>query len=121
MVSHIEWLETLEDTEGFCGLVIGNEVIDALPCKRFVIREGKILELGVGLEEGNPAWRDGEFDKGFHEQVSAGLPAQSGVYPEGYRSEFNTGLGAWLDSLNKHVDQGLFVFIDYGFDGLLRY
>ena len=40
------WLGSLPAP--FCGVVLANEVIDALPCERFVMQQGAAWRLGVG-------------------------------------------------------------------------
>jgi SAM-dependent MidA family methyltransferase len=44
----VVWLERLPQTPVH-GVIVANEVLDALPCQRFVVRGGRAYELGVGL------------------------------------------------------------------------
>src|SRR5205814_874568 len=46
----VVWLERLPETP-LEGVIIANEVADALPCRRFRWQEGKLRELGVALAE----------------------------------------------------------------------
>ena len=51
------WLSALPTR--FEGVVFGNEVLDALPCERFTLRDGVLHRLGVGLgADGRFGWRE---------------------------------------------------------------
>lgn len=58
--SHVIWLDELP--ENFSGIVIANEVLDAMPIERFEIRGDKILQLGVTIEDGSFGWTSREAD-----------------------------------------------------------
>src|SRR5204863_145983 len=60
----VVWLERLPETP-LEGVIIANEVADALPCRRFRWQEGKLRELGVALAEQGAA---GEEAIAFREQ-----------------------------------------------------
>ena len=47
----VTWLESL-DVDPIDGILIANEVIDALPFKRFTIENNQTYELGVTLKNG---------------------------------------------------------------------
>ena len=52
-----QWLAALPAR--FEGVVFGNEVLDALPCERFMLRDGVPHRLGVGLgADGRFGWRE---------------------------------------------------------------
>lgn len=111
----ITWLTSLQSFS-FQGILLANEVIDALPVHLFKIDDDKILEGRVILE--NEAWRliyDEPISAGLIEAVTA-LQAQ---LPEplasGYVSEILLSLQPWLNSLATCLTQGIMLFIDYGF------
>ncbi|HEV2701099.1 MAG TPA: SAM-dependent methyltransferase, partial [Steroidobacteraceae bacterium] len=49
--SRVHWLQQLPATP-LPGVILANEVLDALPCRRFVVDEDLILELGVSHTAG---------------------------------------------------------------------
>ena len=51
------WLRALPAP--FCGVVLANEVIDALPCERFVMQQGAAWRLGVGRTRAEPTTTPG--------------------------------------------------------------
>ena len=109
-----DWLTKLPT--GLRGLVLANEVLDAMPIHRFRSGEhGSVGELFV-------AERGGALTEvvapvrspGLAEAVAA-LHAEGLARTAGYRSEINLRLGPWLDALGASLDAGLVLLIDYGY------
>lgn len=122
-----EWCERLPET--FSGVIFGNEVLDALPCERFVVREGQWWRLGVGLSAEASAsepqfeWRvrpadgsvpgDDEFQReAAHLQAS--LRAQGIELTSDYCGEWQVGLDAWFESMAAMLKGGVMLLADYG-------
>ena len=127
------WLGSLPAP--FCGVVLANEVIDALPCERFVMQQGAAWRLGVGHARAGATpgfeWRarpaDGACpgDAAFAavmQQRLQGLAAMGVTLPEGCCGEFHPALGDWLGSIAACLQRGMLLFFDYGLPraGLLR-
>jgi len=89
------------------GVILANEVLDALPVQRFVVRSGRLVELGVGLEDGGFMWREGD------ELAGGGLPAASDL-PEGYTSEVCARVDPWIAGVGQCLAQGALLLFDYG-------
>src|ERR1700724_3231844 len=53
----VVWLDRLPETP-IRGVLLANEVLDALPFKRFVVYGGAVRELGVGLAGDSFVWRE---------------------------------------------------------------
>lgn len=111
----ITWLTSL-DSFSFHGILLANEVIDALPVHLFKIDGDKILEGRVALK--NDHWQlmyDTSISAGLVEavtQLQAQLPEP---LASGYVSEILLSLQPWLNSLAACLTQGVMLFIDYGF------
>lgn len=103
----VQWIDTLP--KNFRGLVLGNEVLDAMPVERFVLRSDGAHTLEVGIDSGRFVWREGAR----HEAISARLAPLS--LAAGYTSEINFAAEAWMRSLGEALEAGLVVLIDYGF------
>ncbi len=112
LVHRVEWLDTLP-AAGFRGVMLGNEVLDALPVDRFRWRAAGAQELAVGWAHGGFAWQFREPGRELAVAVAA-LTAETGL-DEGYVSEINPQLGGWLGSLAHRLAQGLILLIDYGY------
>lgn len=120
LCDRVEWLQTL-DGLSLKGAVIGNEVLDAMPVKRFRDAQTQIEELGVTCVEGvlQPASRGG--DEAFVESVDSIKTRYGADWPAGYESEWNANLAGWFDALNDCLEQGAIILIDYGYSGAHYY
>jgi SAM-dependent MidA family methyltransferase len=112
LLERVEWLDRLP--EAFDGVIVANEVLDALPVERFVRRGGEVNALGV-------TWHFGRFEASevrapaaLRDRVRAIEAEVGAVFPDGYTSEINAGLGPWLASLADTLRRGVLLFIDYG-------
>lgn len=105
----VEWLDALPAR--FSGLVIGNEVLDALPVHLLQAAGGSTLELGVGYdhETGAFAWRT-RAAEGELARVAAQLDL-----PDGYTTEVHFAACALMRTLAERIESGVALFIDYGF------
>ena len=103
----VQWLDTLP--KNFRGLVLGNEVLDAMPVERFVMRTDGAHTLDVGMNGDGFVWREGAR----HDVISNRV-APLGL-ADGYTSEVNFAAEAWTRSMGEAVDAGLIALIDYGF------
>jgi SAM-dependent MidA family methyltransferase len=112
LLSRVEWLDRLPDA--FTGVVVANEVLDAMPVERFVVRDGTIRALGVRAAPGGLEACEGEASAALVDAVQA-IERDAGIaWPEGYASEVNLGLAGWLQSLAASVTRGVLLFVDYG-------
>src|SRR5579863_9592113 len=55
LCARVKWLDRPPE-ESFDGLILANEVLDALPVQRFRWHREGVLELGVSIEDGRFAW-----------------------------------------------------------------
>jgi SAM-dependent MidA family methyltransferase len=114
-VERVEWLDALP--ENFRGVVLGNEVLDALPVQRFRIRgsqaNAQVNALGVTWQLGKLDWSETRADPALEAAVRA-IEAAAGSLPDGYTSEINLRLDPWLRSIAQTLTEGVALFIDYG-------
>ena len=111
LMRRVCWLETPPE-EPFEGVVLANEVLDALPVERFEITADGPRLLGVTLIEGELAWRPAvEADP----RLEAAWPELGLELPVGYRSEIALDLPPWLELHTRALHRGLALFIDYGY------
>jgi SAM-dependent MidA family methyltransferase len=104
----VQWLDALP--QDFCGAVIANEVLDAMPVRVFHQDEmGAIFALGVSCAGQDFALSPRLADENLRAQVAA--LALSGAYT----SEINPYLPGWLRALSESMARGLVLLIDYGF------
>jgi SAM-dependent MidA family methyltransferase len=115
--SRVRWLQQLPEA-GMRGVILANEVLDALPCRRFVLRSAQppvIEELGVTLgTQGALAWATRAADAALTtavEELNAQLPEP---LPPGYVSEVCLLADPWITSLAALLTQGVMLLFDYG-------
>jgi SAM-dependent MidA family methyltransferase len=115
----VVWLDRLPETP-IRGVMLANEVLDALPFQRFVVREGRAHELGVGLVGAGPAV-DLASAALVWQEAPGELPAATAMLrelpeplPDGYVSELCLRVEPWLASVSQCLDQGALLLFDYG-------
>jgi SAM-dependent MidA family methyltransferase len=114
LLERVVWLEMLPEP-GFRGMVLGNEVLDALPVERFRVTPHGPRRLMVTWTETGLAWADGEEDPSLTAAV-ARLESDLGWrLPEGYCSEYVPRLADWLRAIAEPLAAGALLFVDYGY------
>ncbi len=106
LLERVVWLDKLP--EGFKGVVIANEVLDAMPAKRVTQKEGVFHELCVGINKDQLSWT---LSDTIFKNPKIKLPSD---VDEGYTTEINPRAMAWVDSLYDALDEALVLLIDYG-------
>ncbi|MBK9655857.1 MAG: SAM-dependent methyltransferase [Rhodanobacteraceae bacterium] len=113
-LERIEWLEQPPE-QAFDGAIIGNEVVDALACARFVVETDGPREICVDVVAG----RFVAVAKEPREQLARSLAnLQSDLQqplPPGYVSEVNPELAAWFATISAPLRRGLVLLADYGY------
>lgn len=108
LLSRVEWLDRLP--RSCSGLILGNEVLDALPAHLIHWREGAARERGVVWSEGGFAWEDRDPASDDLARRVAELPVSGN-----YLSEVCPAASALVASLAHCLERGLLLFLDYGF------
>jgi SAM-dependent MidA family methyltransferase len=110
--ARIDWLEHLP--AGFNGLVLANEVLDAMPVHLVVWRDGSLFERGVAWNGTAFEWREHPLVDG--ELLAAARALNLRTDPgKDYISEINLAARGFMRSLAGVLRQGAIVLIDYGF------
>lgn len=114
LLERVTWLDTLPAK--FSGIVIANELLDAMPVQLFKKETDGIKELFVDyiedefiLIDDNPAnTRLTERVREIEQLVGDNLPGD-------YISEINFAAEDWVKTIANHLEKGMVILIDYGF------
>jgi len=114
LLDRVEWLEGMP--MGFNGLVIANELLDAMAVSRFRINGGEIEECFVVYDEAGLKERFGPVTT---PGLLAAVEALREAYEltDGYVSEINLRQASWLQALSETMGRGVVLLIDYGYCG----
>jgi len=117
--TEVKWLSQMP--EDFKGVVLANEVLDAIPFDLIIQTQGKWHYQGVAI---NPKPSSPSFSDHWLWQTGPEVPqdllpeyiTQSGlIYPENYLTEIHPRSHAWVKMIANHLSQGLMIAVDYGF------
>jgi len=116
LLHRVQWLDRPPE-ESFDGVILGNEVLDALPVARFRWGSSAVEELGVEIRGGA---RHREFAWGARPgsatmlHICRELSRAGGPWDDGYVSEYCTRLGAWTRTVTQPLRRGAVLWFDYG-------
>jgi len=108
----VEWIAA--PPRGFEGAMVANEVLDVMPVRLFVMRDGAPRERGVALVGEDLAFAERAADADLRDAVAA-IEREVGALPQGYGSEVGLTGEAWMRSAADWLARGVLLAIDYGF------
>ena len=101
------------------GVIISNELLDAFPSKLFEIRNGRPLEVYVGLNKQDQFFEILDIPETV--VLEQALSEINVMELEGYRGGYNTGLDSWVNNVSDALERGFVITIDYGYDREVYY
>jgi SAM-dependent MidA family methyltransferase len=112
----IEWIEDLT-TPIDCGVVIANEVLDALPVTLASVNNNTISERCVKVDDsGNFQFINIPANDSLAEIMRQRIPKQVfDTVTEPYQCDVNLLLDGFIEKIASFVKQGIFFYIDYGY------
>jgi SAM-dependent MidA family methyltransferase len=121
LARRVEWLDRWPE-RGMNGVVLANEVLDAMPVERFVLRGDpgaqRVHALGVALDDGPVgegfAWQELEASPELRHAVAGILESLPQPLPDGYVSEICLAFQPWVASLSSMLEHGVALLVDYG-------
>ncbi|WP_034619516.1 class I SAM-dependent methyltransferase [Chitinibacter tainanensis] len=108
LAERVVWLERLPAE--FTGVMVGNEVLDAMPCEVMQLVDGVWQRRGVCLTDGQLSWAN----RPCQDPV---LLAHCARWPQidGYCSEIQLEAQGFIRALGQSLQRGLILMLDYGF------
>lgn len=111
-LSRVRWLTDAPATP-IAGIVLANEVLDALPVRLYARIAGEDFERGITHDRGGAlSWTRWPADAALAAAIAQCFaPASS---PADYVSEVNLRMRTWLADLPRFLRRGVALLIDYG-------
>ena len=113
-LNKIVWLDSIP-MDSIDGVIIANEVIDALPFTRFKSQNGQVYELGISVEDNQLVEQPRLADELLSNLV-ASIAKEIGVtFDDGYTSEIRINFRRWFRTIESMLSSGSMFFVDYGY------
>jgi SAM-dependent MidA family methyltransferase len=106
------------DTRPITGIVLANEVLDALPVHRVVQRGDELLEIRVGLD--GTRFIDVETAPSTP-SLFVRLAAEDVTLTDGQRAEVCLAVDDWVAQAATGLGRGILLLIDYGYPAVELY
>lgn len=124
LLDRVRWLDVLP--ERIEGVVLANEVLDAMPVRVFRLVGDKIFERGVARAGADAlGWAQRAADERFAARVRERLrqawsayAGETGIQVRTsvpYESELGEQAEAWVETIGSRLARGAMLLIDYGF------
>jgi SAM-dependent MidA family methyltransferase len=120
LLGRVRWLDRMP--ESIDGVIVANELLDAMPVRVFDAATEGLFEMGVASDGDAFSWRPQAADPSLRDEVEAamaaaghdagGLAAAAGGR---YRSEAGVQAQAWVRTAARALRRGAMLLIDYGF------
>jgi len=113
LATRVHWCDSLE--KNFNGVILANELLDALPAHRFIIEAGVVRELCVAYRDDHFIWQTGESgNQRLISRVQQIEQENSSRFGEGYVSEILFAAEDWVKAAAKSLSSGMMLLLDYG-------
>lgn len=121
LYNRFKWLEALPE-QGFDGVVIGNEVLDAMPVHLINLNSNnELFERHVTSQDDSFEWLDLPCENpqllGYKDTIGQLLQQFSHLKDShgDYISEVNLLAQQWIQTMAKHLNKGAMILVDYGY------
>ena len=101
----VAWVDALPDT--LRGIVVGNEVLDAMPVELLRFDGERWHERGVVVHGDGFEWEDRAGQRR--------PPFEPAAFPPGAVTELHAQAEAFIATLGERLERGAALFVDYGF------
>ena len=108
----VRWVKSLDELDSVTGIILGNELLDAIPTRVVEFSEDRWREVCVTLENGT-------FKFGLEPIKDPRLAARIDKIPlplpQPYRTEINLAATDWIGDAGRALRRGFVLMIDYGY------
>jgi SAM-dependent MidA family methyltransferase len=111
LLDRVSWLTELP--QALTGIILANEVMDALPVHCFRVENEKLFERCVTIDDNSFAWHIAEPN--LELKVALQDRLNDIQMPSFYESEVNLFLPKWIQAITACIGKGVILFLDYGY------
>lgn len=108
----VRWTQQLPSMSG---VVLANELLDALAVQRFIVTDDGPRPLGVVAKEGQFSWHPMPAEPELSEWYENLVPGLDAPLTVGYVSERCRSLSVQLELMSQSLQRGLMLLFDYGY------
>lgn len=112
LAQRVVWLNSLPETP-FNGIILANEVLDAMPVHRFMHAEQGIMESYIKLDDKGDLTE--VFKPCVNQRLLTFIEDRLNLTTSPYLSEVNLFLDDWIQNSYTCLNKGVMLLIDYGF------
>ncbi|NNF40915.1 MAG: SAM-dependent methyltransferase [Woeseiaceae bacterium] len=112
LVDRVTWLDG--PPQHHRGVILANEVLDALPVERFRRGARNVRQVRVVVDGDGFAVAEAPAPEALSEAVMAVESDLGERLPEGFVSEISLGLAPWISQLAESLQRGVALLFDYG-------
>lgn len=114
LAGRVSWQDELP--RDFCGVVLANEVLDAMPAHRFRVHGAQLGECRVAWADGGFRWVEVDCSGStLGKLIQSILCTLDHPLPEGYLSECAPARQRFIGSLGVSLNRGVALLFDYGY------
>ena len=113
LFSCCKWVTTLPDS--FVGVIVANEVVDAMPVERFVVGADALQQVYVDQSDDGLRLTLQPATESVVSPVATIGNYLPEALPPGYCSEINLLVAPWINAIAHSLSRGLLLLIDYGY------
>ena len=114
LLEKVIWLDSLPENL-ITGVILGNEVLDAMPCRRFRIQDEDVHEIGISCTNQRLIEKDKLADEDIKNSVHKIEKELNRRFTNGFVSEIRPDYRNWFSTISSSLVSGAIVFIDYGY------
>ncbi|MGH2535459.1 MAG: class I SAM-dependent methyltransferase [Thermomicrobiales bacterium] len=113
-LAHVVMAEDGDDVEPIIGVALANEVADALPVHRLVLRDGQFRERNICWRNIGLAEVEGEPSPAAWTAIER-LRAEGVVVPDGAAVDVSPAAAEWFAGVGRGLARGYAIIVDYGY------
>jgi SAM-dependent MidA family methyltransferase len=114
----VSWASSLQDLDPITGVVLGNELLDAIPTRVVELSQDQWREVCVVLEGETLGFTLEPVQDSRLTRIIEKIPTP---VPQPYRTEINLAAQDWIRTAAESLQLGFILLIDYGFSRIDYY